>query len=575
MKNIYFITLLSLCLVAQGQDIVWQKTLGGSNNEVELFSYLDEEGILYIGGNSNSDDFAPFGPLQNDDGLMLKLGDFANIQEGFTYGGTSTDEFFSMCIIGGEHYFFGTSYSTDGDVNNEVQEADAWLLKTDMNGEILWSKLIGGTAPDFGMDMKATADGAIVCTILSSSSDEDLPLNSGVKDAWVIKVDSEGETVWSSHFGTEENDWLETIIPLSDGGIIGVGYIDVNPGPGTNLDFLVLKLNTAGELVWQTSYGSSSPDFAFDAVELGNGDLFIGGYSAGDNGAVAANYGGNDGWLIRLNAEGELLGEQNYGGTDTDLFHSMSMSPWGSLLIGGSTSSVDGDILSNQGDRDFWLLEVDMLGNIINSQTYGGSGFEYLNTISVSEEGEIYLSGKTDSSDGDVTQSFGGDDGWVLRVAYSCGEDIPIIMETGDGLLSVMDDFNSYQWMFNGEAIQGAISSSYQASEAGNYQAWGFGEQGCYSLSDVFEYNPVMVGLLEQDEASRITLYPNPAQDHIWIKGLGNAPFSYTIRTSDGRSLNSSWVSSQPIDLTSLTSGVYVVEVLINEVLFREKLLKE
>jgi hypothetical protein len=150
-----------------------------------------------------------------------------------------------------------------------------------------------------------------------------------------------------------------------------------------------------------------------------------------------------------------------------------------------------------------------------------------------------------------------------------------VIVDSGDGLLSVLDDFSSYQWYVDGVAIIGATGPTYQAEQAGNYEVYAFAEQGCYSLSDIFDYTPVAVSLAEMDELSTMVVYPNPAQDHIMIKGLGNAPFSYTIRTIEGRILDTGWVSSARVDVSGLASGVYILEVYENVVLFREQLLIE
>lgn len=287
--------------------------------------------------------------------------------------------------------------------------------------EIDWEENYGGAARDWGNMLIATDDGGYAMTGYSRSNTNDVSSNNGDWDFWVIKIDADGQLQWERNYGGSQNDESTAIQQTNDGGYILVGstFSDDGDVGGNNgeEDFWVVKLDANGNLQWEQNYGGSLVDRAETVQQTSNGDYLVAGFSASQNGDVAENFGNFDFWIIRINASGDLIWERNYGGSNSDWAYEMELSPDDNVVLTGSTISDNQDIVENNGFYDFWVIKVDAgNGDLIWSNNYGGSGEDRSYFIKRAPDNSYYIAGSSYSNNGDVGGNNGSSDFWILKI---------------------------------------------------------------------------------------------------------------------------------------------------------------
>ncbi|MCF6342376.1 MAG: T9SS type A sorting domain-containing protein, partial [Bacteroidales bacterium] len=264
----------------------------------------------------------------------------------------------------------------------------------------------------------STTDGGSILVGYSSSSDGDISENKGWDDCWVLKLDENGSIQWERSLGGTSRDLGNNILQTDDKGYLIAattkstdGDVSENHG-GT--DFWLLKTDAEGNIEWERTYGGSEDETFAEIKQLNDSCLLLLGSSRSSDGDIESNYGGKDYWLVKTDTEGNLLWEQNYGGSESDNGASIALKKDGGFVLGGSSKSSDGDVSKNRGLDDYWLASCDAGGNILWQRSYGGSNNDVLKQIEPMDGGYL-LTGYSFSYDIDVTDNHGSSDMWVVK----------------------------------------------------------------------------------------------------------------------------------------------------------------
>jgi hypothetical protein len=417
----YFVTLI-LPVFAQ-PTTHWQKTYGGSNNEdARCVSQTLDGGYILVGFtlSTNGDVIGSHG---GGDIWVLKLDSGGNLEWKKTYGGTDLDVGYAIqqCNDGG-YIMAGTVFSKDGDVSGHHDDDDAWVVKLDNQGNIEWQRALGGSGWDEARCIQQTTDGGFIMAGWSGSLDGDVTGNHGALDFWLVKLNPTGAIQWQKSLGGSSIDMARSLKATDDGGYIVAGQTMSNDGQVSgnngNDDYWVVKLDSFGAIEWQNTLGGTGSDIG-QSVALCNdtGYYVVGTTGSANNGDVMGYHGGLDVWVVKLSKLGEIEWSLALGGSEPDHGYAISKTIDDGCIVAGSTESQDGDVQGNDGGADLWVIKLSEGGIIEWQKTLGGTQAEQGFDINqVSDDGFI-ATGFTRSNDGDVTDNSGGKDYWVIKLA--------------------------------------------------------------------------------------------------------------------------------------------------------------
>ena len=131
---------------------------------------------------------------------------------------------------------------------------------------------------------------------------------------------------------------------------------------------------------------------------------------------ISQNNGSSDIWIIKIDENGNLIWEKNFGGSSFDESKKVIQSTSNDFYIVGSSRSNDFDVTTNNGNKDIWILKIDSNGNLIWEKSIGGSGLDEANSIAELENGSIIIAGESWSSDFDINQNRGFSDGLIINL---------------------------------------------------------------------------------------------------------------------------------------------------------------
>ena len=300
-------------------------------------------GYLLVGENAH------YGPGA-ENAWVLRLDGEGRILWEKTYGGSDRDIIWAVDRTSdGGYILAGTTKSGPG-------YWDAWLVKINDRGEVLWQKnyglesFWGSDSSEEALAVKETSDGGFIVagTTLAGWSE----------DIWVFKTDPSGNIEWSKVFEGSYGDVATAVAQTPAGDFIIVGSVESSP-PFT--DLLVLKIDSSGNLLWSKSYGGDNEEGALDVLVGSAGEILVLGYTGTDT----FTRGGTDLWLLSLDGDGNINWQKSFGGDGNDKGYSIMEVPGGGYLLTGSTDSFGARV------GDFWILRTDSAGNILWQKRFG------------------------------------------------------------------------------------------------------------------------------------------------------------------------------------------------------------
>jgi ribosomal protein S11 len=241
-------------------NIQWAKTYGGTGYDEAYSVQQTSDGGYIVAGKTDS-----FGAGWSDF-FLIKTGASGNIQWAKTYGGTYWDVAFSVQQTSDGGYIvagYTASFGAGGDI---------LLIKTDANGNIQWAKTYGGTDYDWASSVQQTSDGGYIVAGHTTS------LGAGYDDAFLVKTDASGNIIWAKTYGGTGDDKARSVQQTSDGGYIVAGYT-ASFGAGY-YDIFLIKTDASGNIQWAKTYGGTDYDWASSVQQTSDGGYIVAGYTA-------------------------------------------------------------------------------------------------------------------------------------------------------------------------------------------------------------------------------------------------------------------------------------------------------
>ncbi len=242
----------------------------------------------------------------------------------------------------------------------------------------------------------------------------------GVGEFWGTKIDANGNLQWRKYFGGSNNDRAHAVVQADDGGFVMAGFsesddFDIANSKGS-YDFWVVKISNTGNLIWERSFGGSGIDIAYDIAKTADGNYLVTGNTFSTDLDISKSSGESDLWMIVIDDNGAMIWEKTYGGPQFDAGQSVRVSSTGGIIVSGNTKSSGGDLQANQGENDIWVFKTDSSGDLLWQQNFGGSAIDLGFDATENAEKSIILVGETSSPDFGDLEHKGMSDLVVIKI---------------------------------------------------------------------------------------------------------------------------------------------------------------
>ncbi|MEO8859970.1 MAG: T9SS type A sorting domain-containing protein [Ginsengibacter sp.] len=299
-------------------NIKWQKCYGGTGDEFGNAIVKTSYGGYAIATFTSSHDGDVSGNHNTDgnfDGWFIQVAPKGKLLYQHCYGGSDFDGFFAMVPSDfGSFILEGGTQSNDGDVTGDHGNFDAWVVKVNAFGKILWQKAVGGSGMDDvgSNEIAKTADGNVVINGYTDSHDGDFIIQNDTVASYVAKLNSaNGNLMWSRTYNNPTYRAGFGIFATRDGGSVEAGFVGPNGFDNPTHDALISKFDKNGKEEWYKRIGGSDFDGAVMGYETWNGDLNILCQTASTDGDVKNNHGIIDEWIVKLGRCGERDEDEN------------------------------------------------------------------------------------------------------------------------------------------------------------------------------------------------------------------------------------------------------------------------
>jgi hypothetical protein len=261
----------------------------------------------------------------------------------------------------------------------------SYIVASDIDfadGDVMWAKTYGGSGSDGGRAFCRTPEGGYLITGYTFAP------GVGDADMLAVKADRNGDIIWSKRFGGTGTEYGNACIPVDDGYLI-LGYT-TSFGAGSK-DFYLVKLDEDGNELWTKTYGGVSWDVGTALCPNGKGGYFLCGYTH------SFGWGEEDIYLVNIDREGTEIWSKTYGGFRIDMANSIHSASDGGCVIGASSGSYSANTdffitkVSAGGETE-WVQTYGAPGE-------HGHGFDWCKNSIPLSDGGYCMTGYSDCND--------------------------------------------------------------------------------------------------------------------------------------------------------------------------------
>jgi hypothetical protein len=346
-------------------DTLWTRTYGGANWDMAYAVQQTDDGGYIVVGSSDS-----FGAWDSDFYLVKTNGEGDTLWTR-SYGGSESDYAYSVQQTFDEGYIVAGSTISFG-----AGGLDFYVVKTDSQGDTLWARTYGGSNYENAYSIQQTADGGYIVAGSTSS------FGAGLVDIYLVKTDSQGDTLWTRTYGGSESDYARSVQQTFDGGYIITGY--TNTFASGIYDSYTVRTDSQGDTLWTRTYGGIYDEAAYSVQQTSDGGYVLAGYTN------SFGVGSQDYYLVKTNNQGDTIWTRTYGGNHDDVATSVQQTV-GGYIVAGFSYSFD------VGNYDFYLVRTDNQGDTLWTRTYGGSNWDMASSVQQNTDGGYVVAGYTES----------------------------------------------------------------------------------------------------------------------------------------------------------------------------------
>lgn len=501
------------------------------------------------------------------------------------------------------------------------------ILLAQVNIDTVWTKTIGGTGSEpygYSFESKTVLDitpsGDIYAVTLTTSEDGYVNQFYGQTDCWLVKMNAEGDTLWTKVFGGTDYDATTDIVALDDEGCVIVGFTYSNDNDftgnhdadGSYPDGFVTKFSSDGEIEWSRLYGGAG-SFAGGIDELNNviinqaGNIYAVGRSSSVNGDLPLDFTKYmGGWILEVALEnGDVINSQKIVGRNHDEYNLNTLIEVRELPEGNEYIAIGEQVYSLPSNP--WLVKINSDADSVWTKEFTGSGEDnFLRGIEIDQDGNYIIADWVTGSGGDITTSYGEQDIWILKTSPE-GEELAQVTfggssqdavtelrkdHLGNFMISGITRSEDYWatgtnygesdfWLINFnsdldtvftfraggtdvEKLTSAVSSNdgefiYVAGRTNSNDGFVHGNNGGTDAW-IAKISRDDVVNIQNPENAEIEIYPNPATDFLTFKNIENQQIS--IYNFNGQKVLSTKITAEnsTIDISQLNAGIYLLK---------------
>lgn len=533
MRHLYSTTVLLFLFFSLNAQVAteWQFVFGGSNYDRAKEVLELPDGYL-IGGVAYSDDYEMTGV---DRGIFMIKVDFdGNIIWRKGYSGLGNAYGLSDMILtsDGGIVFVGI-------IN--IDSYDGWVCKIDAIGNIIWENYLGGSDGESLLGVLETTNGDLLLAGDARSNDGDVTNNWSGTNSWVVMLSANGDKLWDRCYYEDDFNEFESAVETDDGTFLLLG--------NAFGDYQVLHINANGDLLWKKSYGGSEFDYAYDIIKDASGDFVIGGHARSKDGDVSSDSLYHDFWLLKIDIDGQVLESRTYGTDRSDVLFVLNATADGGYIAGGYSGDYV-TAISGGPDPDAFMyyMRLDKDLNQLWEKFLGGSDYDALHDIVETTDGGFLLGGRTTSSDGDVPGSFPSpipgviQDAWIVKLGIDEDQD-------GFTISTDCDDTNSNIFPGAEDILNNGI------------------DEDCDGM-DAVTTNSIEISIQHK-------VYPNPVSNLLYVDSEEDL-LKVEIYSTQSALLFQGYIHSGRFSMEQFPPGVYILKMisLDNQVSYTNKVIK-
>ncbi len=461
---------------------------------------------------------------------------------GYSFGGPDNDLGYSICLTPDSNYAIAGTTRSKGNGSN-----DLYFLIISKSGELLQKKTYGWEHPDYFRKILPIEGGYA----LIGDMWYDVPRR---RDIFMMFTNENGDSISGKFYGTNKRDNGFDIIQPDSNSFFILGHSRKENPKG---DILLIKTDKQGNELWEKSFWGENNDYAFQIIRSPDNSGFV--FAGSKNGFfddLYTEYKTHDAdfLYIKIDNNGNQLWKRSTGGNDHDMAYSVCAANDNGYYILGASQSY------GSGSFDMLLIKTDSDGNKLWQKSYGGESFEYGKSLAVTDDGNIYLMGSSDTGgkNGNIDV-----DVFVVKTDLSGNE---IWSETIGGS---KNDF--------GESL--VVTGKGGCAITGSTESFGEGGKDVYFLKLASDGTVQQIRVFSSTgNDKKLTCYPNPTNDYtiFQIKESGEN-FNFKLFDMKGKKVREISVNNSKfkVERATLPSGTYIYHIFSNDnnVIFSGKLI--
>ena len=426
--------------------LTWNTFLGGTGNDIGRGIAVDGSANVYIAGDSTATWSCSPSPCTSRlytgsyDAFAVQLTSSASLYRVTFLGGSGAEYGYGIAVDGSGYYYITGFGNADwgSPVRAFTAGWDAFAAKlSNSGGGLVWNTFLGGDGFDYGYGI--AVDGSNVYVAGASNAAWDCsPVTCTARaytsgyDTFAAKLSSStGALTWNTFLGGSGEDRGYGIAVDGSGIVYVSGFSSATWGSpvrahsGDSSDAFAAKLTSAGALTWNTFLGGNySVDESHGIVVDGSGNTYVTGFSSGYWGSPVYSYNGeDDGIAVKLTSAGVLTWNTFMGWGGDDMGYGIAADGSGNVYVTGSSyGSWGSPVRAFGGWEDAFVAKLDSAGSLVWNTFLGGENLDYSHGITVDGNGNVYVTGLSDSTWGSPMRAYtSGLDAFAAKLNATTG----------------------------------------------------------------------------------------------------------------------------------------------------------